>query len=170
MHKVSALARALAGRVRTRAPYSVAAPAWPTGRGIDMSKAPGYELNEPVAPSPTVDAKMLAFAVQHGRLQASTFSHAPGYLWVGTVLTPAPRVYYITATPASSDVEMQGEDPALSNAPGPARQPAPKYVRPEYKRRRVATRRSKSKDGRPSRLQRRERERILDSDRGTEKE
>ncbi|KAI0564813.1 hypothetical protein FGB62_23g14 [Gracilaria domingensis] len=65
------------------------APASDARYGMDMTRAPGYEVAADEEPPRTGNQKLADFASRHGRLSASQVQKAKGYLWVGTVLYPA---------------------------------------------------------------------------------
>lgn len=57
--------------------------------GMDMTRAPGYEL-EPELDTPPAGKKKLAdFAARHARLSPAQLDYADGYIWIGSVLYPS---------------------------------------------------------------------------------
>lgn len=64
------------------------APASDARYGMDMTRAPGYEIAADEEPPQSTNQKLADFASRHGRLSTSQVQKATGYLWVGTVLYP----------------------------------------------------------------------------------
>lgn len=55
---------------------------------MDMTRAPGYEVAADDESPLVGDKKIADFAARHARLSLTEVEHAPGYLWVGSVLYP----------------------------------------------------------------------------------
>lgn len=66
--------------------FSAASPPDPRF-GMDMTRAPGYEI---AAEEPPLvgNQKLVDFATRHARLSLSQIGQAEGYMWVGSVLYP----------------------------------------------------------------------------------
>lgn len=56
--------------------------------GMDMSRAPGYEVAADDEPPLIGNRRLADFAARHSRLSAGQMAHADGYLWVGHVIYP----------------------------------------------------------------------------------
>lgn len=56
--------------------------------GMDMTRAPGYEVAADEDPPLVGNQKLADFAARHARLSSAQISHADGYLWIGSVLYP----------------------------------------------------------------------------------
>lgn len=57
--------------------------------GMDMTRAPGYELAAEDDPPLVGNKKLVDFAVRHARLSSAQVCNADGYIWVGNVLYPS---------------------------------------------------------------------------------
>lgn len=57
--------------------------------GMDMTRAPGYELAVEDDPPLVGNKKLVDFAVRHARLSSAQVGNADGYIWVGNVLYPS---------------------------------------------------------------------------------
>lgn len=57
--------------------------------GMDMTRAPGYEVAAEDDAPLVGDRKLVDFAVRHARLSSAQVSNAGGYIWVGNVLYPS---------------------------------------------------------------------------------
>jgi len=56
--------------------------------GMDMTRAPGYEVAADEAAPLVGNEKLADFAVRHARLSTAQVGQADGYMWVGSVLYP----------------------------------------------------------------------------------
>lgn len=56
--------------------------------GMDMTRAPGYELAADEDPPLVGNQKLADFAARHARLSSAQMVQADGYMWVGSVLYP----------------------------------------------------------------------------------
>lgn len=96
--QVSALARRALHSSSSDA-FSVPSAAWPAGvRGMDMSRAPGYQVAADEAPAPCANSRLAEFAQRHGRLERDQIANANGYLWVGPVIYPGGKCAQYTIT------------------------------------------------------------------------
>lgn len=85
--------------------------------GMDMTRAPGYEVAADEEPPLVGNQKLADFAARHARLSSAQVDQADGYLWIGSVLYPAG---------AGSDVDIsfswemapEGEQPAFDRLDG----------------------------------------------------
>lgn len=68
---------------------SRSAPRSNSGFGMDMTRAPGYEVAADEEPPLVGNQKLADFAARHARLSTSQIAHARGYMWVGSVLYPS---------------------------------------------------------------------------------
>lgn len=56
--------------------------------GMDMTRAPGYEVAADEEPPLVGNQKLADFAVRHARLSSAQVGQADGYMWIGSVLYP----------------------------------------------------------------------------------
>lgn len=57
--------------------------------GMDMTRAPGYEVAADEEPPLVGNQKLADFAARHARLSSAQVGQANGYMWIGSVLYPA---------------------------------------------------------------------------------
>lgn len=117
--------------------YSMSSAGWyrsgATGvAAMDMTHAPGYRIAADTAPTPSVNARMAAFAIRHGGVPADSVATAPGYLWVGSVIYPS------NMSPAISDAWIETHEASDADtvvvAPKrpPSRRPAASYTKRRF--------------------------------------
>lgn len=87
--------------------------------GMDLTRAPGYEVAADDDPPLVPRQKVVDFAVRHARLSSTQVDHADGYIWVGHVLYPSgvapdPDIAFSWEIVRDDLIEMDEDDPDAS--------------------------------------------------------
>lgn len=87
--------------------------------GMDMTRAPGYEVAADEDPPLVGNQKLADFAARHARLSSAQMGTADGYMWIGSVLYPNSIAHHDFDVEFSWEREIpheQGGDPDFEKA------------------------------------------------------